>query len=123
MNEEEKEEEKWRAVSWLRSWIQDTNLDLYGGYPGSAYELKGLILIVDPGNESQKYNCCRAWKVEDVLELFKKGDYGHPDYYAIEEIMEKEIQLDEIPFGGTWGISSLPEDALQYAEKMMEKES
>jgi len=90
------------AIQWLVRMKQGASVDCYGGYYGPAYRYGGLIFVVDPGHESQKYAGLDAWKEEDVLKLYH--DYQkaclelEEDYWDdfFDLIFEAQFPLEEV---------------------------
>lgn len=91
-NKEEGMSELARAVKWLVHFTQDDGIFLHGGYCGPAYYYKDIVLVVDPGHESQKYTGIDAWKIEDVIELYRKYKDKYEDD-IFDDVWDKSIDL------------------------------
>lgn len=72
-------DEKAKAVRWLVHTLQSSDIDLYGGYYGPAYYYQDLVLVVEPGHESQKYAGLDAWKIDDVIALYREEQEGREE--------------------------------------------
>ena len=60
------------AVQWLVGVTQSVGVDLYGGYYGPAYVYEDVLFVVDPGHESQKYSELAGYKLDDVLNFYRR---------------------------------------------------
>ena len=87
------------AIDWLVNIKQGVSLDCFGGYFGPVYFYQDLVLLVDPGHESQKYASLDCWKKEDVISIYQKHkDDEKDDEYMYEEVLdelaEKRVPLE-----------------------------
>jgi len=99
------------AISFIQRFWQSADLYCFGGYPGPVYRYRDLVLMINPGRESQKYAGLDVWKVKDLMNFYgrvKSGEYGKieddeamhasvNDWDGLyEDLFEKRIEFLEI---------------------------
>ena len=100
-----------KLSTFLTYAIQAVSVSIWGGYYGECYIYGDLIMVLDPGHESQKYARLFGFKRGDALYLYNKyanpkfdGEYHedpfkdeeHDDWYEELESLEVFSNLESI---------------------------
>lgn len=85
---------------WFRAVLFDTDLDCFGGYPGEAVWFDEVIVVSDPGLESNEYGSTKYYDRQAVEDIFHK--YAHLDpardeaYDVLDDVYDAELSVDQV---------------------------